>query len=293
MTAPAAPPAPYGTALPSPVFTVSSDRLDLWLIRSPAVGDVSALDLSELDDTERSKAEAFLRPADGLLYASAHIGLRRLLGRYTGRRPEDVRFGCEPCPGCGGPHGRPVVADHPPPLHFSLSHSSGVALVGVAAVPVGVDVEKLPSKERADVCAQSLHPDERAELAAAQPADRQGRFGRLWTRKEAYLKGLGTGLSRSLAADYLGLRAEGHPAGWTVLDLPCFPTHAAAAAVRRPAPAEARVRCVPERWLDASDAWLTEDAPEAVRVNLAAAVPATSAAVLPARLTNDGKDAIG
>ncbi|MCI3278969.1 4'-phosphopantetheinyl transferase family protein [Streptomyces cylindrosporus] len=292
MTAPVAPPAPDGTALPSPVFTVSSDRLDLWLIRSPAGGDVSALDLSGLDDTERSKAEAFLRPADGLLYASAHIALRRLLGRYTGRRPEQVRFGREPCPGCGEPHGRPALADPPYPLHFSLSHSSGVALVGVAAVPLGVDVEKLPGQERVEVCAQALHPDERAELAAARTADRPGRFGRLWTRKEAYLKGLGTGLSRSLAADYLGLRAELHPAGWTVLDLPCFPTHAAAAAVHSTAPAEARVRRVPERWLDASDAWLTQDAPPAVRVDLGAAAPATSAAALPARLTSDGEDAL-
>jgi 4'-phosphopantetheinyl transferase len=285
MTAPAAPSAPYPTPGP-PEFTVTPDRLDLWLIRS-ADTDADALDLSELDGTERSRADAFLRPADGLLYAAAHIGLRRLLARYTGRRPQDLRFTRDPCPGCREPHGRPVVlpteTSAAVPLHFSLSHSAGVALVGVTAVPVGVDVEQLPREETATICAQALHPGERAELAAAAPQDRRALFGRLWTRKEAYLKGLGTGLSRGPAQDYLGLRASEHPAGWTVLGIPCFATHVAAAAVRHPAPAEARVRCVPARWLDASDAWHTEDAPEAVRVDLAETARVAAPAALPPR----------
>ena len=54
----------------------------------------------------------------------------------------------------------------------------------------------------------------------------------MWTRKEAYLKGIGTGLARGVAADYLGATGLAPlPAGWSVLDVPVPDGHAAAAAV--------------------------------------------------------------
>ncbi|MFD3780788.1 MFS transporter [Streptomyces sp. NPDC058612] len=63
--------------------------------------------------------------------------------RRTARtpRPRALRFVRERCAGCGGEHGRPALDASSPPPGFSLSHSAGVALAGVAAVPVGVDVE--------------------------------------------------------------------------------------------------------------------------------------------------------
>lgn len=233
-------------------FTIARDRLDLWVVRSPEGRTARELDRSVLDDAERRRAAMFLRPADGLLYAAAHIALRRLLGRYLGVAADEVGFFREPCPGCGGPHGRPAVVPADPPgpaLHFSLSHSGGLAVVGVAAVPVGVDVERLPGEETVEVCAPALHPGERAELAEAGGEARRELFGRLWTRKEAYLKGLGTGLGRAPDRDYLGADARRHPRGWTVLDVLRTPTHTAAAAVRGRAPAVVAVRPLAETCL--------------------------------------------
>ncbi|MCX5203237.1 4'-phosphopantetheinyl transferase superfamily protein [Streptomyces sp. NBC_00237] len=234
-------------------FTVSTGRVDLWLMRSPDATDGDALDTSELDAAERHRAASFIRPADGLLYATAHVALRRLLSRYTDTTPQDLRFFREPCPGCGGAHGRPAVTPTPgrPPLHFSLSHSGGVALVGVAAVPVGVDVERLPRRESVEICGKALHPDEQSELADAEAAELTARFGRIWTRKEAFLKGIGTGLSRSPAQDYLGVDARRHPPGWTVLDIPCTTTHAAAAAVWGETARSVDVRWLTGDWLRA------------------------------------------
>ncbi|MEG3631657.1 4'-phosphopantetheinyl transferase family protein [Streptomyces poriticola] len=248
----ATPPARRPADDPSFDFTVSADRVDLWLVRSPAVPDATALDTTELDAAEQRRADSFMRAEDGLLYASAHIALRRLLGRYTGTAPADVTFVREPCPGCGGAHGRPAVArpaEAAPDLHFSLSHSGGVALVGVAAAAIGVDVEKRPKQESVEICARALHPDEQRELAAA--GEPTACFGRIWTRKEAFLKGIGTGLSRSPAQDYLGADTGRHPAGWAILDVPCGPTHSAAAAVRGPAPGRVRIRRLTEDWLRA------------------------------------------
>ncbi|WP_251069555.1 4'-phosphopantetheinyl transferase superfamily protein [Streptomyces sp. ISL-96] len=227
------------------------DRVDLWLMHRLDATDAAALDTSQLDEAERRRAASFIRPADGLLYATAHVALRRLLSRYTDTMPQDIRFVREPCPGCGGPHGRPAVAPTParPPLHFSLSHSGGIALVGVAATPVGVDVERLPRQESVEICGKALHPGEQRELADTPAQELKSRFGQIWTRKEAFLKGIGTGLSRPPAQDYLGADDRLHPPGWTVLDIPCTATHSAAAAVRGPAPRSVNIRWLNGDWL--------------------------------------------
>ncbi|MEU6393840.1 4'-phosphopantetheinyl transferase superfamily protein [Streptomyces sp. NPDC046939] len=263
-------------ALPGSAMTPG--QLDLWLIRSPedsAQADLD-LDLSDLDEAERARTDGFRRRSDGLLYATAHVGLRRLLSRYTGQAPGKVRFTREPCPGCGASHGRPALAGSPVPLHFSLSHSSGVALLGFASVPVGVDVERLPREDTVDTCETALHPSERAELAAVPTADRRAVFGWLWTRKEAHLKALGVGLSRGTARDYLGVCGAEQPSDWAVHSIPCFTDYVAAVVVPRSGPTEAGVRCIPANWLDASDAWRTETAPAGVRLPLAVASRTTT-----------------
>ncbi|WP_092627504.1 4'-phosphopantetheinyl transferase family protein [Actinopolyspora mzabensis] len=211
--------------------------LHLWLLRQPWTEPPGApLQTGELDESERQRASAFLRPHDRLLYLTAHIALRRILAAYLDTVPGEVRLSRTSCPACGGLHGKPVMVGTP--LHYSLSHTSGLALFGVATEPVGVDVEVLPSEETVEMCSPALHPDEQAELARYPSARRQLPFGRLWTRKEAYLKGLGTGLCRDLAADYLGRADDGPapsaPPGWVVDNIACgseHVNHVAAAAV--------------------------------------------------------------
>ncbi|WP_245769664.1 4'-phosphopantetheinyl transferase family protein [Streptomyces indicus] len=125
-----------------------------------------------------------------------------------------------------------MLQDTESTLHFSLSHGSGMALIGVSTLPIGVDVERVPTSDTARVCFPALHPEEQSELSAGAQAGIDAiSFGQLWTRKEAYLKGLGTGLARDLAADYLGDNADRRPADWTVLDVPCGPRHIGAVAL--------------------------------------------------------------
>ncbi|MFC1410945.1 4'-phosphopantetheinyl transferase superfamily protein [Streptacidiphilus sp. N1-12] len=210
------------------------------------VGDAPAaagvLDL--LDAEERARAAAFVHDADRIRYVAAHVALRRLLGDATGRPARDLVLIREPCPRCGEPHGRPALADPPRPLHFSLSHGGDLVLIGIAEVPIGVDVEGLPRGETVAELASVLHPGEQTELASL-PADQLvPGFARLWTRKEAYLKGLGIGLGRDPSADYLGTAGLApNPPGWTVTDLPTDdPDHAAALAIQGGSAAEVRVR---------------------------------------------------
>lgn len=229
---------------------VREGHIDLWLLRQPDRDAVTGtLDLSELDDSELNRTSLCRRKPNGFLYTSAHIALRRLLGAYLDVPPRDLRFVREPCPGCGEPHGRPAVSTPSPPLHFSLSHSTGMVMIGVAATPIGVDVEKLPGPETVEMCTPAFHPAERAELESLPDEARRAAFGQLWTRKEAYLKALGTGLSRALDADYLGGDPARHPAGWTVLDTSCGPGHTAAAAVLGVTPTSVGRRWLRMEWL--------------------------------------------
>ncbi|MFD5064323.1 4'-phosphopantetheinyl transferase family protein [Streptomyces sp. NPDC058394] len=221
--------------------------LVLWLLTPP---DQGPLAFDELDETERRRADAFRLRGDRALYVAAHIALRRLLGGYLRTPAKELAFARADCPRCGGPHGRPVLAGAGPDApHFSLSHSRGAVLVGVARAPVGVDVERMPGPERVDVCRSALHPYEQQELAGLRAPDRPAFFARLWARKEACLKGMGVGVGGWTSEVYLGEGgpdAPPRPVGWSVLDVPCGAGHAAAAAIRGPAPRTAVHRLPPK-----------------------------------------------
>ncbi|GAB2786605.1 4'-phosphopantetheinyl transferase family protein [Streptomyces daliensis] len=201
---------------------------ELWLLRLPDEPprtplDVPPLDVAVLDETERARGAAFAAPRDARRYLAAHVLLRHLLAARLGVTPREVPLERAACPNCGRGHGRPRVPAAGAP-HFSLSHSGGLVLVAVADKPVGADVQRAPASATADVCAGRLHPDERAELART-PHERRGEhFARIWARKEAYLKGLGTGLCRPPRLDYLGADTSRLPRGWAVRDVPLTPS---------------------------------------------------------------------
>lgn len=230
---------------PWPVSRVppTGSDADLWLVRMPAAWLASIpLHDSVLDGTERRRAASFVHAADRARYAAAHIAVRKLLGAYLGVHPRSVRYRRDPCPCCGGPHGRPTLLTSSPP-YFSLSHAGDLMLVGVAGAPVGVDIERCPTAHTVASVSGVLHPYERDEIVTAAPERRAAVFTRLWTRKEAYLKGLGSGLGRAPGLDCTsgGTGAPAPPDGWHITDLPVGTAHAAAA-VRGTSPGRVMLR---------------------------------------------------
>ncbi|MFI5801701.1 4'-phosphopantetheinyl transferase family protein [Streptomyces sp. NPDC051561] len=239
-------PGPFGGSLALP-----EAGADIWQLRiSEYVAGMPDGSLGLLDATERERHAVFRKPIDRERYAAAHIALRHLLGAYLGHPPADVVLGREPCPLCpepaesresGGshesapsrkPHGRPCVpgAD----LHFSLSHSGDLVLLAFAPTPVGIDTELLTDVSQADEIVAALHPRERAELAALHADDtaRLAAFGRCWCRKEAYLKGTGTGLAVPLDGTYVGAGTRpGEIPGWRLTDVEVGEGYSAAVAV--------------------------------------------------------------
>ncbi|MET9520704.1 4'-phosphopantetheinyl transferase superfamily protein [Streptomyces sp. NPDC002994] len=235
-------------------FVVGQGELDVWLLPPPDTP--RDIPMSELDAYERGRADAYRRSDDRRMYAAAHVGLRRILAVYTGIAPSRIVLAGERYDGEGRRYGRPKVLGVPGIApEFSLSHSHGLAVVVVAEVRVGADVQRLPSAETTEACLPALHPAEQAELGGLPELERPVAFGRLWTRKEAYLKGLGTGLTRGADLDYLGEAGLAErPAGWVVGNVPLCHSHVAAVALSGSGDRRIAMRAVPPECLYAPDA---------------------------------------
>lgn len=160
-------------------LTVEIWRLELDDSPVPPRGLLSA--------AEQVRAGRIRDRVAGQRWAVSRWGLRVLLGRRLDLAPGAVELVL-------GERGKPRLAQ-PAGLEFNLSHSGGLALVALAAVPVGVDVEAVVPRGRdlAALAARALDPAEAAAIAAATPAARPGLFFPAWARHEARLKCAGGG----------------------------------------------------------------------------------------------------
>ncbi|HEX2282619.1 MAG TPA: 4'-phosphopantetheinyl transferase superfamily protein, partial [Thermomicrobiales bacterium] len=139
----------------------------------------------------------FVFERDRAHFAAARGYLRAILASYAGCNPSEVRFAY-------GDHGKPYLDDSvcAQDLTFNLSHSRGLALYGVArGRQIGVDVEYIRSEvDILGIARTTFSPDERARLEALPHHRRLRAFYDCWTRKEAYIKARGLGLSYPLDA---------------------------------------------------------------------------------------------
>ena len=169
---------------------LARDELHVWLLpldREPAE---EALDALSRD--ERWRAGRFRFPRDRRRYVAAHLALRRTLASYVGVDPGTLRFE-------RGEWGKPRLAGGNGP-QFSLSHSGDLAIVAITgSLTVGADLERLrPMPGCVDLARAYFAPAELEALTGVDEPARENAFWRLWTRKEALVKGAGLGLQLPL-----------------------------------------------------------------------------------------------
>ena len=165
----------------------------LWWVpldRDPACrADLTAV----LDDAERARIARFATPTLRARHTVARGALRRVLAGCLGCGAREVLFEVEK-------HGKPVL-DHrhgPARPAFNLSHASGHALIAVAGpnTRIGVDLEPLDRDiDVASLTTMILAPEEAPDFLTQPEPARTRNFLRIWTRKEAYLKATGAGLT--------------------------------------------------------------------------------------------------
>ena len=166
---------------------VAGRDFDLWLIdlAPPAAAEYWGY----LSDSERAKAARFVFERDRRRYVAAHIGLRMLLSAKTSLPPGSIAFQ-------DGPFGKPFLVSTGR-ASFNLSHSEDTALVLIASQGEwGVDVEHLrPMPEAMLLAERNFSAAECNALGLVAAEGRHLAFLTGWTRKEACLKAIGSGLS--------------------------------------------------------------------------------------------------
>jgi 4'-phosphopantetheinyl transferase len=148
--------------------------------------------LQILAPEERARADRFHFADDRDRWLESKYAMRLILGSYLDTHPEELRF-------VYGSHGKPSIdpRHHSQLLHFNLAHSGDLALLAVtAASHVGIDVECRRDVIDALKIAETFFcREEIAELSSLHGSEVSDAFLRCWTRKEAYLKAHGSGLS--------------------------------------------------------------------------------------------------
>lgn len=211
--------------------------LHLWqryLDASPA--EVNACyELLSVEEKERAQRFRIERPRSAFVLTRGM--LRMMLAHYLGGKPHEVQFRYEG-------QGKPFL-EGDDQLFFNVSHTDGLALLAFArGRRLGVDVEKVkPDTEVEKLAERFFSERERQDLRQLTGDELRAAFFRVWTRKEAYIKATGEGLSLPLeqfdvsiaAGDRDALRATRPDAGeaerWTVSDVAIQSGYAAAVAV--------------------------------------------------------------
>ena len=180
----------------SPVHPIlAENEVHIWRASLHAEKSVLSTLQRLLSDEEVTKAKQFYFEKDRQHFIIAHGILRTLLSRYLNIPPSLLSFNYNA-------YGKPALSS---PfceryLHFNLSHSHDMALYAFAYTrQIGVDIEYMRSDFNYEELARhSFSAREQATLSALPQALKQQAFFNCWTRKEAYIKARGTGLSLPL-----------------------------------------------------------------------------------------------
>lgn len=221
-------------------------EVHIWRVDLDCEAEVLRSLEAVLPPEERDRAARFKFDHLQRRWTAAHGALRIILADYVDAAPDELVFE-------EGAQGKPTLAGSSPAVEFNLSHSGSIALVAIASEgSVGVDVEIVrPNIDYLELSRRFFAPAEADEIEALPPDQRVAAFFACWTRKEAFVKALGTGLSTALDRFRVTVRAESAAEvvwveeglevreHWSLVDL-SEPGAAAAVAVRQPS---AIVRC--------------------------------------------------
>jgi len=219
---------------------LSEGDVHVWRVLFERFAHEADTYLPILSDEEKERAERFHFDSGRIQYLVTRTALRKTLARYTNADAHTLCFEYSA-------HGKPSLSGADAP-QFNVAHSGGLALIAVAKEGmVGVDVEaRRPDFAGQRIANRFFSAREAGALRNLPPEQHERGFLNCWTRKEAYIKARGDGLSCPLDSFDVSL-APGEPAQllsvksdpceaalWTMHELSLGDDFAAAVAVRGP-----------------------------------------------------------
>lgn len=221
----------------SAVGNLEEKEVHVWCANlEPAADQLAALQ-EKITAVEVERSNRFRYWREKRRYIAGRGILRVLLGSYLNLNPPDVEIAYSE-------YDKPFLPTNR--IQFNLSHSKGIALYAFClAAGVGVDLEKIrPISDAEGIAARFFSTAEHARFQALPKEKRKDAFFACWTRKEAFIKALGEGLSYPLRdfdvcfspgekARFFTIEGSTEEAdGWSLFSLAPVTGYAAALAVR-------------------------------------------------------------
>jgi 4'-phosphopantetheinyl transferase len=184
------------------VFSAAPSPKEIHIWRIEIGGGHSQKLVEALNIEERARAARFAFDLHRDRFIRGRYAMRSILGGYLGMAASEVDIAY-------GSHGKPFLRGNTK-LGFNMTHSDDLALLAVGvARDIGVDLEMLRAPQDMMALAKSLFSaEENNQFESLVEELRVPAFFNCWTRKEALLKALGTGLSLDAKTIHIGLDAE-------------------------------------------------------------------------------------
>jgi 4'-phosphopantetheinyl transferase len=221
-------------------LALPSHEVHLWRVDLQALGVEESRWKELLSSDELRRAARFHFARDRQHFVASRALLRTILASYLNLHPGRLNFSyskkekpsLEPAQGSD--------------ITFNVSHSGGIALMAFTrGREIGVDIEQVrPDADLEAIARRFFSTNEQNQLAALPANEKTEAFFRCWTRKEAYIKATGDGLSLPLsqfdvalvAAETSALKATRPDASegglWLLREVPAGPDYIAALCVR-------------------------------------------------------------
>jgi len=182
-------------AAPATKMDIAPQQVHVWRFALEQSDPITVRLRSTLSSDELNRAEQFKFEKLQRRFVIARGALRDILCRYLHCAPVQILFAYEK-------HGKPKLADeqNEQGLHFNLSHAENLALCAVTLQRmIGVDVEFVrPLADAATIAQRFFAPSESSAFCALPEEKKTAAFFNCWTRKEAFIKAIGEGLSHPL-----------------------------------------------------------------------------------------------
>ncbi len=175
---------------PSTIPFDSQSDLHMWQFSLQQQEQKTLLLKALLSREERAKSERFSTALLQCRFVAARASLRVIIASYLNAEPSEIEFEY-------GQFCKPAIKTKGASLQFNMAHSNDLGVIAITSEKhVGIDVEHVSTVVDMDnIVAHAFSPYERSVYSAI-PADlRANVFLRCWTRKEAYMKATGMGLS--------------------------------------------------------------------------------------------------
>ena len=196
-----------------PRHTLDVHEVHVWHLLADGLADSAVRHalFTLLSTEEQDRMARYRHDQDRTLFLLSRGLMRSVLASYLGCRCREVRF-------AANDFGKPILHPEGPaahnapcsPLHFNLTHSRGAAALAVSrGREVGIDVEQRERRlEFLALAERFFSADEARYLRGLEDSQRSEAFFAIWTLKEAFVKGIGRGLSYPLDAFCFDLDAD-------------------------------------------------------------------------------------